>query len=335
MSPPTVGAARHRAPLRQPILHTVPREPEPARRDPSEVAHRGGAGVTSISGGAAAPVDPRAVVEGLVAANLRDGVSVHAELPTSGPELAALARLSPEELRGMIADATRRQAGDGVAGQVWRASTGRGEGALFGRIQDHLRLVVAGEMHAEMREVAGRYREGVRALREDLPGQLDALRSAEPGTPEAHLASLLGIRGGDAPRAEDLARAMARADALVTGAERFHAGVDSPSLAPADYPAAAARAAARLGAGEIASGSMLEHAIHGEGPTAGLSRAASHAHHAGELLHNAYEVAAHGPRALAGFSGLAALGGAVVLGLHMMAARQHEANVALGRALGL
>ncbi len=180
-------------------------------------------------------------------------------------------------------------------------------------------------------------------LEADLPGKLHALREAAPGSSDAALASMLGVRGD----AGDLERAQQKITQVRAGLVEFSNRLPDHTWTQSDFPTASARALEKIGLGGAPRGSIADLAA-GESP-GWLDEAVSFVLETVHIGLGGAEIAAL-PKTweLFGVAGVAArttaqLGTAGVIGaglvveayIHHLNEESHAAFVATGRLLGM
>ena len=275
-------------------------------------------------GGPAAHASPMArAVERAVGVYLNDGPSALRELVARDPGLMRqLANLDPAEMEGAFGRELERQ-GSPLRDLI----SGLDAASMRDLVDEAVEAVIRQEVMREADTlVSGRLRTVAQLhaeIESDDSPRLRELRDAAPGSEDAALAALLGVRGepGDAARARDHLQRSA------SGLREFQLRMQGQSWDPAEFPSSAGRAARRLGL-EPAWGRVSE------GPTS--MEIADRTHHVLALAESAHalEQLAHAGVASLGFT-TAALGVAVGMVVHHYSAEAHEAHLAFGRGLGL
>ncbi len=181
----------------------------------------------------------------LYAAYREDGGSgVHALLSAHPESLEALASLSSESLEGAVRDANGFHGFfDGIVNRA---------GTLAGLVREHLEGALRSRILQQGRTAAARLGGQLDAIAASLPESIERMRSAEPGTPDAQLATLLGVRGDDG----DLARAQGTMERLRDGVASFADRIAGFTWEPGDFPRAAERGLRSLGLGSCGEGSL-------------------------------------------------------------------------------
>jgi hypothetical protein len=172
------------------------------------------------------------------------GAGVHALLSSHPEALEAFAGLSSESLEGAIADANGFHGFfDGLLNRA---------GTLAGLVREHLEGALRSRILQQGRTAGARLAGQLDAIAASLPESIERMRSAEPGTPDAQLATLLGVRGDDG----DLSRAQSTIERLRDSIASFADRIAGFTWEPGDFPRAAERGLRSLGLGSCAEGSV-------------------------------------------------------------------------------
>lgn len=168
----------------------------------------------------------------------------------SRPELrAAVGRLSPEELECALV-ARDPSAGSRSLLDIWPGDAQRVVRITSDYFDAHVHSLTVLEGQAAARtalsELAG--------LEADLPALVAELHAAEPGSPEAELATLLGLEGD----AGDLERVQERLSQTRADIEEFARRLPGHTWTQNDFPAASARALETIGLGDAPRGSIAD-----------------------------------------------------------------------------
>ncbi len=263
------------------------------------------------------------------------GPGVYALLDSNAEVRASLGRLSPDQLECALASL------EGSTG--WQRLFSLFRTPAAPSIVSNVEEFFEGRMHSlTVLDGQARVRAGLAALDAlagDLPSRLDALRTAAPGSRDATLATMLGVRGdaGDLDRARE--RIASARDQLV----EFGSRLPGSTWALSDFPLAGARALETLGLADAPAGSIADVAA-GE-PHSHLSSVVGWTLNAGHVAMIAGETAietmaagvtraavlAHAPILLGPF----AAGLALEVYIHRLNVESHAEFVRTGRSLGM
>lgn len=302
---------------------------------PSQVQQRAADDVHSLQAARPAGQSPdvayRTAIDDAVRVYLEDGpAALREHLGAQPAALSSLANVGAERLEGDLERALEHQ-----ASALRYPITGLDAATMQGMVEDVAGARIRQGIVQEAETVVAARLAGLQQLGDSLPGRLESLRNARPGTAEHVEAQLLGIRGD----AADLERARAAIAHSADGLRTFVNRMRGQSWQPGEFPDAASRAARRLNLQGAADSSGVTAGARTEAPGAHVHSAlqlAEAAHVVGEvghLAHGAASVAA-GTAAAAGLavSVVGLLVGAVI---HHYTEQAHQAHLTFGHSLGL
>lgn len=253
--------------------------------------------------------------------------SVREVLANDPRMVAALANASPEEIHSALVAEFERV--DDTFHDSMRADN------VMSVVTDTVSNLVR---HGVMREARVTTRARMRELGQlanDVPATVERLRQAAPGSADAALAELLGVRGD----AGDAERVRTGLQTAIQGLDEFHSRIQGNSWEPSDFPSATGRAMRRMGIDPDAHGSLGDEVAHAE------DESHEHVGHAAHMIDGLHILAegrhfahlAAGVESLAVGVGLATsvVGLAVGIAVTHLAENQHEEFIAAGHALGL
>ncbi|MCA9574267.1 MAG: hypothetical protein H6726_02750 [Sandaracinaceae bacterium] len=325
---PTTHAAASGAAAPPPPTAATPAAPSTVQQDAAADVHS-----LQAARPAAQTTDAayRAAIDAAVRIYLEDGpAALREHLGAQPAALSSLANVGAVRLEGDLERALEHQATG-----LRHLSTGLDAATMQGMVEEVAGARVRQGIVQEAETVVAARLAGLQQLSDGLPGRLESLRNARPGTPEHVEAQLLGIRGD----AADLERARAAIAHSADGLRTFVNRMRGQSWQPGEFPDAASRAARRLNLQGAADSSGVTAGARTEAPGAHVHSAlqlAEAAHVVGELGHLAHGVAnvAVGTAAAAGLA-VSVVGLLVGSVIHHYTEEAHQAHITFGRSLGL